>query len=154
MQIASAQLQFEKEASRAGLRVTKTRQSIFSVLFKAERPLQIAEIVKKIPDAHFVSVYRSVDALYGAGLLKQVPYGFKARFELSDKLMPHHHHATCEICGAVSEINDKKIEKIAKELGEDVGFTSTSHHFEVYGVCRGCRTVPGAVKVTTPSQTH
>lgn len=138
MQVNVLQLQFEKKVSEAGLRMTTTRRGIFDILSKAERPLEITEIVTRLPGVHFVSVYRSVDALRRAGLIKQLPYGFKNRFELSDAFLPHHHHATCDVCGTVYEINNGKIEQALRSVTNEVGFTSSRHHFEIYGTCRTC----------------
>jgi Fe2+ or Zn2+ uptake regulation protein len=138
MQTDTSWQKFQVEAARAGLRMTATRRGIFEVLLATERPLHITEIVKGLPNVHYVSVYRSIDALLRCGLIKQVPFGFKNRFELSDALLPHHHHATCDKCGKMYEINNQKIEAIARQLASEVGMTPTTHHFEVYGICVNC----------------
>ena len=138
MQIEISFIEFQKEMSRAGLRLTKTRRGIFKILLAAGKPLTIVDIAGQLPDAHFVSVYRSVDALLRAGLIKLVPLGFKNRFELSDMFLPHHHHVTCESCGASTKVHDKAIEKLARQLTRQAGMNPTKHHFEAYGVCELC----------------
>lgn len=139
MQTSALEVQFARAVAAAGLRMTAARKGIFTVLFSAERPLQIAEIVQQIPDVHFVSVYRSIDALLKAQLIKQVPSGFKNRFELSDMFKPHHHHITCEKCGDVKEIASDDVEKIIQHLARQSSFRHTRHHFEAFGICSNCK---------------
>ena len=110
------------------------------VLSESPHPLAIQEIASRTTDVHFVSVYRSIDALLKAGLIKQVPQGFKNRFELSDTFKPHHHHATCEFCGSSWEINSVELESLMKKLTIEVGLVPTKHHFEIDGVCANCQT--------------
>ncbi len=139
MQTSDTLQQFKREISAAGLRLTPTRLGIFSALQASSQPLQIKDIAAEVDAAHFVSVYRSVDALLKAGLIKQVPIRFKNHYELSDAFSPHHHHATCERCGKVQEINNKKIEQITQQLAREVSLQPTKHLFEIYGICVNCQ---------------
>ena len=133
------QITFEQEMADASLRITHVRQKMFDLLCTTDRPLTIQEIVANIDGSHFVSVYRSVDALLKAGILKQVPRGFKYLFELSDKFHSHHHHATCESCGSSVEIHDESLEGLMNSLTLKSGLKPTKHHFELFGLCKNCR---------------
>jgi len=137
MQINTSE--FREQLHKKSLKITASRLSIYKVLVAAKGPLTIQEITKQIPDIHFVSVYRSVDALFKAGLIKQVPRGFKNHFELSDDFKPHHHHATCEICGKSREVEDSVVEKMLQQLTKRAGLEPTKHHFELFGICQQCR---------------
>jgi Fe2+ or Zn2+ uptake regulation protein len=121
------------------LRKTRVRLRIFSTLLSSTHALTIQEIVQFIPEVHFVSIYRSVEALQKAEIIKQVPQGFTNRFELSDLFRPHHHHATCEICGKTQEVDDAKIETLLQQLSVEAGLSPTKHHIELYGVCASCQ---------------
>ena len=139
MQIdSSLMFEFENMLKSHKLRLTHVRRDIFSILLVANKPLSIQQMVGKVDDAHFVSVYRSVEAMLQAGIIKQVPQGFKNKFELSDVFKPHHHHVTCELCGMTSEVNDRRIELLMKELTLEAGLKPTRHHFEMYGTCHRC----------------
>lgn len=140
MQNTSQISHFEKRLRAEGLSVTKPRLAIFEVLGVAKSPLTIQEIVARVDGIHFVSIYRSVDSLQKHGLLKQVPIGFKNKFELSDDFKPHHHHATCEKCGKSVSINNSKVEQLMKQLTVQAGLKPTHHHFEAYGICGSCVT--------------
>jgi len=132
-------LLFESRLKDSGLSMTATRISIFRVLSLSKVPLTIQDIAAKIDNAHIVSVYRSIDALHKHGLVKQVPIGFKNKFELSDDFKPHHHHATCEKCGKSVSIHSNRVEKLMNELTVNAGLTPTRHHFEAYGICEKCK---------------
>jgi Fe2+ or Zn2+ uptake regulation protein len=120
------------------LRNTHLRQQLFTILLTSDKPLSIQELAPMIRNAHFVSVYRSVDALRKADIIKLVPQGFKNLFELSDAFKPHHHHATCENCGVTTEVRAPELENLMKQLSIKAGLTPTKHHFELYGVCKNC----------------
>lgn len=132
-------VQFEQKLKQLRLRNTHVRTQIFDTLLNSNKPLSIQELTKLVQGAHFVSVYRSVDALQKADIIKLVPQGFKNLFELSDIFKPHHHHATCEKCGTTQEVRAHELEKLMKKLSIKAGLRPTRHHFELYGECLKCR---------------
>ena len=138
MQKTVTDIQFETMLKHTGLSMTAPRRSVFDVLKNSHSPLTIKEIVDRIPNVHYVSVYRSIDALQKHNLIKQVPIGFKNKFELRDEFKPHHHHATCERCGKSVSIENSEIEDIMNKLTKGAGLKPTRHHFEAYGICRQC----------------
>jgi Fur family ferric uptake transcriptional regulator len=131
--------QFNEELGCAGLRLTRNRRRIFEVLARADQPLTIQQIAKILAgEVHFTSVYRSVEMLSRARLLREVPRGFKNYYELGEMFRPHHHHATCEHCGRSMTIDDPRIEQLMRELTLRAGLRPTRHNFEMFGVCREC----------------
>jgi Fe2+ or Zn2+ uptake regulation protein len=139
MQNTEQTILFEARLRENGLSLTAPRRAVFEVLNSSHNPLTIQEIVKQIDGVHYVSIYRTIDALSKHGLIKQVPIGFKNKFELSDDFKPHHHHATCEKCGVSVSIANPSIEQIMNRLTIDAGLKPTRHHFEVYGLCQKCQ---------------
>lgn len=132
-------LLYEQAMKQAGLRVTQARRDIFDVLLATTHPLPIQAVANRLEGTvHFVSVYRSIDAMHRAGIVKQVPQGFKNLFELSDLFKPHHHHATCESCGKSVEISEPRLEDLMKQLSLESGLRPTKHHFELFGICQSC----------------
>lgn len=140
MQNSDIKNEFSQRLKAVSLKVTPARLEIFTILSQSNSPMTIQEIVASGSSAHFVSIYRSIDAMHKAGILKQIPRGFKNCFELSDEFKPHHHHVTCEICGKSKDIESKSVEEILRKLTEKAGLTPTKHHFELFGICRDCRT--------------
>lgn len=129
---------FAIELRRRSLRLTPARQAIFDVLYHAAQPQTVQAIADRVPGAHFTTIYRSVNALNKAGLIKQIPVGFKNTFELSDLFQPHHHHIICERCHDTQSIKDSRIEQLVHALASQAGLQPTKHHFEAYGICRNC----------------
>ncbi len=133
---------FESEMQKSGLRITRNRRAIFDTLKNAGRPLAIQEIIKMSnSEGYFTSVYRSVDAMTRAEILRIVPRGFKNLYELGEAFRPHHHHATCEKCGKSIQIHDANLEKIMNNLTINAGLKPTGHQFELFGICAKCRKI-------------
>ncbi len=135
----AAEAELRERIKSTGMRMNKTKLMVFQLLHSVERPMSVQEIAAQITEVHFVSIYRTVDALRRAGVIVQVPQGFKNLFELSDAFKPHHHHISCENCGRLSSINDREIEDLIEKIALDSGYKSTRHHLELYGLCRACR---------------
>lgn len=129
---------YSKELKRAGLKMTYPRQRIFKVFQKNRNPLSAQEVASRVIDIHFVTVYRNLDSLSDAGILVKLPHGFKYKYELSDKFLPHHHHAVCLKCGATFNLKSQHIEYSIQEASELAGIRPISHHVEVSGFCKKC----------------
>ena len=127
--------EFEQALKAQGMRVSKTKRAIFECLSEADEPLSTQKLIKQLTGSHYVSVYRGLDALLKAGVVKQVPIGLKYRYELSDQFKPHHHHVTCEMCGASVPIESPEVEALMERITREAGLNPTRHHFEAYGVC-------------------
>ena len=131
---------FIKQVNQSNLRLTRNRLDIFNILNSNAQPMTIQQIAASGElKSHFTSVYRSVDSLVKAGILREVPRGFKTYYELGEKLHPHHHHITCEVCHRSQPIENEKIELLVHELAQSQGFNLTGHNFELTGVCESCR---------------
>ena len=125
----------EEALSRVGMRPSKTKLQVFNILSDSNEPLTSVEIVNRTDGSHFVSVYRALDALVKAGVLKIVSIAHKQKYELSDTFYPHHHHVTCEECGLSVSIQHEQIEQMAEDVTRQAGMRPLRHSFEAYGVC-------------------
>lgn len=127
--------EFEAALKRAGMRNSKTKQAIFACLSEADEPLSTQQVITRSDGSHYVSVYRGLDALAKAGVVKQVPIGLKYRYELSEQFKPHHHHVTCDQCGASVSVESAEIEALMERITIEAGLRPVRHHFEAYGIC-------------------
>ena len=127
--------QFSSTLKASNMRSTPLRRQIYTCLSESTEPLTTKQIITQLDESHFVSIYRSLDALTRIGVLKRVPIGLKYKYELSDDFKPHHHHVTCEICGQSVGIESPEIEELMERITRDAGLRPTKHHFEAYGVC-------------------
>lgn len=128
----------EESLKQHSLSMTRVRKEIFSIVLESATPMTMQDIIIAAQRVHYVSVYRTIDTLLQIGVVKQVPIGFKNRYEVSDKFKPHHHHVTCERCGKSVAIHDEKIEQLMKNVTMHTGMQPTKHHFEAYGICSDC----------------
>ena len=127
--------EFATTLKRNQMRSTTLRRQIFNFLAESNEPQSIQKIIQAVDDSHFVSVYRSLDALTRIGVLKRVPIGLKYKYELSESFKPHHHHVTCEQCGMSISIESSEVEDLMERITLEAGLRPTKHHFEAYGVC-------------------
>ncbi len=132
---------FEDTLKRHGMRVSKTKRAIFMILSSAQAPMSAQDIIEETNNSHFVSVYRGLDALVKAGVVKQVPIGLTYKYELSDAFKPHHHHVVCEKCGRSVNVDDPAVEALITKITRQAGMRPTNHHVEIYGLCNRHGTV-------------
>lgn len=50
----------------------------------------------------------------------------------------HHHHLVCRSCGATVEIAGPTVERWAKSIADEHGYTEVSHTLEIFGTCPRC----------------
>lgn len=130
---------FKEKLTTHNLRLTRNREEIFRILSTADRPLLIQEVIAAgAGSTHFTSIYRSISSLQKAGIIREIPRGFKVYYELGEDFKPHHHHATCEKCGKTMPIDNVKVEQLLRELTIRAGLQPTKHHFELFGICERC----------------
>jgi Fe2+ or Zn2+ uptake regulation protein len=50
----------------------------------------------------------------------------------------HHHHLVCRSCGRTVELDAAAVERWARRMGEEHGFSDVDHVVELFGTCREC----------------
>jgi Fe2+ or Zn2+ uptake regulation protein len=98
----------------------------------------ICDVAKKVGStAHLATIYRTLEKLATANLLTRVDFQEgKFRYEY---VHDHHHHAVCEGCGKVAEVQDDKLENMMDKIKVEKGFSITRHALELFGLCRSCQ---------------
>lgn len=125
----------------AGIKKTKQRLCVFSVLQGAERPLSAQEVFSRAQseDASvwLSTVYRILDHFVGEGLAVKtaVMDSSTALYELSGG--NHRHYAVCVNCHKVIELTNCPMEKFVPEIAES-DFRVLGHRVEMYGYCKDC----------------
>ncbi len=51
----------------------------------------------------------------------------------------HHHHLVCRQCGRTVEVEGPAVERWARSIAAEHGFSEVSHTLEIFGTCPGCR---------------
>ncbi|MGR3985188.1 MAG: ferric iron uptake transcriptional regulator [Gammaproteobacteria bacterium] len=130
------------ELKQAGLKTTRPRLKVLSVLENSEVRHMAAEDVYKIlleenQSIGLATVYRVLTQLEDAGLVIRNKFeGGGAVFELNDE--SHHDHMVCISCGAVAEFFDERIESQQEKVAREQGFIIHDHALTLYGTCKIC----------------
>jgi Fe2+ or Zn2+ uptake regulation protein len=125
-----------------GGRVTTGRRAIVTALVTGPDHHVTAEDVADLvqaehPDVHLSTVYRTLDALEGLGVVARVSLGTGgAIYHLSDHA---HHHLVCERCGSVVEVPVERFDPLVVEAAASYDFEVTAHHLTIGGHCADCR---------------
>jgi len=123
---------------------TTGRRELVELLASMGRPVTIPDLLGERPKLTQSSVYRNLAMLESAGVVqKVVSTDDRARFELAEDLMGHHHHLICVDCGrvddfVVSPAAEHRIESVLEQAITDTGFQPSGHRLDIVGVCVDC----------------
>jgi Fur family transcriptional regulator, ferric uptake regulator len=123
--------------------VTRPREAIKYVLASEPRFLSAAEIFARLKRSSarvsLSTVYRTLDRLRTNGeVTERSDADGEATFMLCEPAH-HHHHAICDECGRVEDVDCTAMEQFAKSLRSLHGFELDGHAMEFSGRCRACR---------------
>lgn len=130
---------------RRGLRYTGGRRAVVELLIASDRPVNIGDIGRALPDLPRSSAYRHLADLQSASVVCNVPASDEyARFELAEDLTDHHHHLLCTGCGRVVDVPsspelESALQSYVARLTEKEGFTPHHHRVDVVGLCAECQ---------------
>jgi Fur family ferric uptake transcriptional regulator len=124
-----------------GIKKTKQRKCVLSVLEDAELPVTALDIFNQLErcGVSLSTVYRILETFIEKGLVTQtaVMAGGMALYEL--KRHEHRHYAFCMECHKMIVIDNCPMEVFTPELRES-NFHVLGHKLEIYGYCDECYT--------------
>ncbi len=137
--------QLEQELRRSGIRVTAQRSVILETVAHIGRHASAQEVYERararLPGLNPATVYRTLDALHGAGILDQlVSTNDPLLFSLRDPAKPHH-HIVCRRCRQSYELTPRRLHSLTASLDREIGFALDPDHQTLTGICRACRRV-------------
>lgn len=135
----------QSELFRRGVRLTRQRRAILSVIETAKQHLDASQILRKaqrIDDQiDRVTVYRTIDLLKRQGLIDELDLmhvqGEKHFYER--KTDRDHLHMTCLRCGGVTEFESQLFQRLKNTVERDCQFKIAVARLEIGGYCKGCR---------------
>lgn len=132
----------EELLKQVGLKVTKQRTAILSILQEADGSLTADEIylALKQQDQSFglSTVYRALASLEEHELVTRSDLpGSSQCFFL--KTAEHRHRLVCMRCRHSILLDGCPVEQFAAKVGSEHGFAITGHSFEIFGICPECR---------------
>ena len=125
----------------AGIKKTKQRKSVYSILERASLPISAPEIYNQVQNEDssiwLSTVYRILDYFVSEGLVVKttVMDSSMAFYELNHN--KHKHYAVCVNCRKVIELVNCPMEKFVPEIAES-DFRILGHKVEMYGYCKDC----------------
>ena len=127
---------YEAVLREAGVRVTRPRRVILSILSEAgDHPGAMGIFRRAVgidPSISLSTVYRTMKVLEGLGAIHRHAFeGGPSRFEHASG--DHHDHLIDIDTGDVIEFKSDRIEQLQNEIAESLGYEITHHRLELYG---------------------
>ena len=92
------------------------------------------------------TVYNTLERLTECGIVARSRFSSQqARYELMFGT-EHHHHIHCELCGAVEEFIDRRVERVARDASASLGFKMHDAALHIIGVCSKCAGSAGEMR--------
>jgi Fur family ferric uptake transcriptional regulator len=143
---ATASVQ-DKLLTKAGLRRTPVRMGVLTLLAAAKSPLDVPQILAKLPDhTDAVTVYRTLNTFTRKKLVHRVRGEDRSwRYALGSTDAPQsehrHPHFVCEHCGKVECLKDADIPaSFTRALGVPPRYQVSYPEVVLHGVCPRCST--------------
>lgn len=130
-----------KALESSGQRFTAQRAAVFRHLASTEDHPTADEVFLavrgELPGISLATVYKSLETLVGCGLAMKLTYSDgSARY---DGRTDPHHHARCQKCGSVIDIDGAlSDEELAALRARARDFTVTGYRLELSGFCPDC----------------
>jgi Fur family peroxide stress response transcriptional regulator len=94
--------------------------------------------MKRDPTISLATVYKTLQVFTEIGLAREM--GFRNESTRYDPKVDFHINVVCRNCGAVEDVDLDILNKIPFIISQKIDFEVQGQSFEVYGLCRNCRT--------------
>jgi Fe2+ or Zn2+ uptake regulation protein len=126
----------------AGVRLTPQRALVLDVVYHSDGHLSADEIYEHVhaqsPQVDLSTVYRNLVFLRQQGLIGELRLeGQPVRFE-AVRSGQEHHHAVCNRCGRMVEVEHADLEGLEATLLGKYGFRLEPVHLTLSGLCQQC----------------
>ncbi|MGB2822467.1 MAG: transcriptional repressor [Phycisphaerae bacterium] len=126
------------------LRMTRQRRVIMEKFRTPGRHLTAADVYAsvrgEVPNISLGTVYRNLEVLSQAGLIRKLYLGGGQR--QYDGGLHRHYHIRCVRCGEVSDVSADLLPDLDK-AARGCGFEVLGHQLRFEGVCRACQKADG-----------
>ncbi len=120
---------WQREAVRGALDANDgfvSAQALHSALHATGSPIGLATVYRALADLAITGDADSLQSPEGESLYRACS---------TDE---HHHHLICRNCGLTVEIEADAVERWAKDVAAQNGFTQAAHVVDVFGLCAAC----------------
>lgn len=124
-----------------GLKKTKQRICVFSVLEEAEKPMSAQQIYNQIQASNesvwLSTVYRVLEHFVNEGFVIKTTVMDNSIALYALNRNNHKHYAICVNCHKVIELENCPMDRFEPEFSES-NFHVLGHKVEMYGYCKDC----------------
>ena len=125
-----------------GYRLTPQRRMILSAIENSDDHISAeeiyAQIAAKYPNINISTVYRTLELLKRLSLVTETDLGEgRVRYHPAEK--GHHHHLTCQECGAIIDLDESLLAPLKDALLREYKFIADLRHLAILGQCINCR---------------
>jgi Fur family transcriptional regulator, ferric uptake regulator len=137
----SPQERFEEYLQSRGKRITQQRRALVGFIFERHDHFNADDLIDSFSRRHQgekisrPTVYRTLDQLVEAGLLRKMALGGRGVYE-HDYGYPQHDHLYCQICDRLIEFSSEELQEIRDAVAREHNFRVASHRLTIFGVCR------------------
>jgi Fur family ferric uptake transcriptional regulator len=129
-------------ASRAKpQRYTEQQRQMVRFIFSRHEHFDADQLIDDMRKANFkvsrATVYRTLNKLVDAGLLRRLEMGTRTYYE-QDYGYPQHDHMHCRECKAKLEFQSPAIEEAIREICRQHQFNASGHTLLIQGICGNC----------------
>lgn len=123
-----------------GLRFTKQRESLTTLIFRNNdhfRPEELlAKLRKSDGSVSRATIYRTISLLVESGMLREISLGGGERlYDPNFIQSPHHNHLICVDCRKIVEFEDPNIDIMQNCITRRLGFSPTQKALQIEGSC-------------------
>jgi Fur family ferric uptake transcriptional regulator len=140
---SSPQERFSEYLQSRGKRITQQRRVLVDHVFERHDHFDADELIANLGRVEGIgrvsrpTVYRTLNELVEAGLLRRMNLGGRAVYE-HDYGYPSHDHLHCTMCDKLFEFQSDELEQLREAVAREHRFRVTGHRLIVTGVCAEC----------------
>jgi len=129
----------------AGFRYSTVRRRIVATLLSTGKPLTNYQIVESDDSLVQSSVYRNLVVLEQVGVVTRLTTDSEfARYELTDRIIEHHHHLICGDCGDIADFSlpasvEHSLNLSLRKAASKFKFSIDNHRLDALGICVSCQ---------------
>jgi Fur family transcriptional regulator, ferric uptake regulator len=138
----SPQDRFEEYLQSRGKRNTQPRRALVEHIFERHHHFDADELIESLAEAGQgkaarATVYRTLEELVRAGLLRKLNLGGRAVYE-HDYGYPQHDHLYCQSCDKLIEFHSEELAEIRDAVAREHNFRVSGHRLTITGMCFDC----------------
>jgi Fur family ferric uptake transcriptional regulator len=127
-------------------RYTEQQRAMVRFIFAQHNHFDAEHLIDDMKKSGFrlsrATVYRTLNKLVDAGLLRRLELGSRMFYE-HDYGYPQHEHMYCQQCGKVLEFQEANLDRIIRDVCQQHRFQTEGHTFIIRGTCEDCNRAKG-----------